>query len=274
MTAHDATDTLHLISISHQRLEFLIVTSELVFEHPLNEKIRTYLRVETLFNQLEQIKTTLSESDSSVQNFFRTLFDLNDVLDRCEWRSELLKDLDKQRQLFRQWANAPQIDTSKIDELVSKTDGYFRTINQHPKLSNFIKEDRLLSLIRQRLTLPGGTCSFDLPQLYFWQHQSLEQRISDIEKWVHPFATIAEVMGFLLSMLREQSVAEQVIAHGGFYQGQREGCVMLRIKIDGGIKGFPTISGHKNRFAIKFMSLEGAITNDLNFTLTCCRSFQ
>ncbi|MFM2484803.1 cell division protein ZapD [Celerinatantimonas yamalensis] len=270
MTVSAAIDTLETDLI------FIIVRvqavfSELTFEHPLSEKIRTYLRVEMLFNQLEKTKTT--QTDNEVQHFFRTLFDLNEVLDRCEWRSDLLKDLDKQRLLLNQWAELPQIDTQKVFELVERTNRYFQQINQQPKLANLIKEDRLLNVVRQRLALPGGACSFDLPQLSYWQHQSDEQRMGNVEHWLTPFARVAEVMIYLLDMLREQGSEESIIAHEGFYQGQREGCVLIRLKMAAPLQGYPTISGHKNRFAIKFMSLDGAVLNDLPFTLTCCRSF-
>lgn len=248
------------------------MSNELIFEHPLNEKIRTYLRVETLFTQLQHLKAEQVDDANHMQSFLRILFDLNDVLDRCEWRSDLLKDLEKQRQLFKQWANVPQIDTHKVSELLERTNHYFTQINQHSKLSNFIKEDKLLAIIRQRLSLPGGTCSFDLPQLYYWQHQSIEKRLNDLEYWLQPFSLIAEVMHFLLNMLREQDCEETVTASSGFYQGQREGCILLRIKLPSNDLGFPTISGHKSRFAIKFMGLDGAIPHDIHFKLSCCRS--
>ncbi|MFM2483129.1 cell division protein ZapD [Celerinatantimonas sp. YJH-8] len=244
--------------------------NKLIFEHPLNEKVRTYLRVENLFDTLEQ--TTKMQDASQVQNFFRTLFDLNEVLDRSEWRSDLLKDLDKQRQRLRQWANLPQTDTSKVQEALTKANQLFSKINQQPKLSNLIKEDRFLNMLRQRLALPGGACSFDLPQLYYWYHLNEVQRDVDLLRWLTPFMEVASAMGFILSMLRGQSLQEYVVAKGGFYQGQREGCALLRLEISSEVPCFPTISGHKNRFAIKFMTLDGAIQNDLNFSLTCCRS--
>jgi cell division protein ZapD len=33
-----------------------------------------------------------------------------------------------------------------------------------------LREDRLIGLVRQRLSIPGGCCSFDLPTLHMWLH--------------------------------------------------------------------------------------------------------
>ncbi|CAG9000203.1 MAG: Cell division protein ZapD [Candidatus Celerinatantimonas neptuna] len=246
--------------------------NELIFEHPLNEKVRTYLRVENLFDTLEQ--SVPMRNSCELQCFFRTLYDLNEVLDRSEWRTDLLKDLDKQRQQLRQWAQLPQTDTSKVQEVLEQTDQLITRINKQPKLANLIKEDRLLNTLRQRLTLPGGACSFDLPQLYYWQHQPQQVKQSDLERWLKPFTEVATAMKFLLNMLREQTSEERVVALNGFYQGQREKCSMLRLKIDEETACYPAISGHKNRFAIKFMTLDGALQGDLHFSLSCCRSLQ
>lgn len=243
---------------------------ELIFEHPLNEKVRAYLRVEHLYEALEQ--ASLMENAGDVPNFFRTLFDLNEVLDRSEWRSDLLKDLDKQRQQLHQWANLPQTDTSKVQQLLEETNRRFTVINQQPKLSTLIKEDKFLNTLRQRLALPGGACSFDLPQLHYWNHLPIDVRKKDLHNWLKPFTEVASAMTFILGMIRSQAVEEQVVANGGFFQAQREHCVLLRLKIPLETSCYPTISGHKNRFAIKFMTLEGAIQSDLHFTLACCRS--
>ncbi len=37
-----------------------------------------------------------------------------------------------------------------------------------PRIGQFLREDRPIALVRQRLSIPGGCCSFDLPTLHIW----------------------------------------------------------------------------------------------------------
>lgn len=65
------------------------------FEHPLNEKMRTWLRIEFL---LTQLNTQLPLHDhATALHFFRNASELLDVFERGEIRTELLKELDRQQ---------------------------------------------------------------------------------------------------------------------------------------------------------------------------------
>lgn len=72
------------------------VSPTVLFEHPLNEKMRTWLRIEFLLQQLHG-QRALSETAIAL-TFFRTVSDLLDVLERGEVRTELLKELERQQQ--------------------------------------------------------------------------------------------------------------------------------------------------------------------------------
>ncbi len=58
------------------------VSPSVLFEHPLNEKMRTWLRMEFLLQQLHG-QRALSETAIAL-TFFRTIADLLDVLERGE----------------------------------------------------------------------------------------------------------------------------------------------------------------------------------------------
>ena len=58
------------------------------------------------------------------------------------------------------------------------------------RFGSALKEDKLLSAIRQRFAIPGGACSFDLPNLHFWLQQPLEQRLAEIAQWLETLALL------------------------------------------------------------------------------------
>lgn len=65
--------------------------TQVLFEHPLNEKMRTWLRIEFL---IQQLTVNLPIVDhAGALHFFRNVSELLDVFERGEVRTELLKDL-------------------------------------------------------------------------------------------------------------------------------------------------------------------------------------
>lgn len=60
-----------------------------LFEHPLNEKMRTWLRIEFLLQQLAVHPAITSHADAL--HFFRNIGDLLDVFERGEVRTDLIK---------------------------------------------------------------------------------------------------------------------------------------------------------------------------------------
>ena len=65
--------------------------AQVVYEFPLNEKVRNYLRVEHLLGLLSEPKKTC-EQHTEIQ-FFRDFFALLDLVERIDLRTELLLDL-------------------------------------------------------------------------------------------------------------------------------------------------------------------------------------
>ena len=66
-----------------------------LFEHPLNEKMRTWLRIEFLIQQMAFRPQIASHADAL--HFFRNAGDLLDVLERGEVRTDLVKELERQQ---------------------------------------------------------------------------------------------------------------------------------------------------------------------------------
>lgn len=91
------------------------MSTHILFEHPLNEKMRTWLRIEFLIQQLSQ---HLPVNDhATALHFFRNVGDLLDVIERGDVRTELLKELERQQRKLQAWAEVPGVDQSRIDAL-------------------------------------------------------------------------------------------------------------------------------------------------------------
>lgn len=120
------------------------VSPTVLFEHPLNEKMRTWLRIEFLLQQLHG-QRALSETAIAL-TFFRTVSDLLDVLERGEVRTELLKELERQQQKLLAWADVPGVDMALIDQLRGQLKSRSSALMAAPRLGQALREDRLIGL--------------------------------------------------------------------------------------------------------------------------------
>ena len=126
------------------------------------------------------------------------------------------------------------------------------------KLGEHLKRNDFLIGIKQRTSIPGGSCDFDLPQLRFWLNQSHERRSSDLKNWAAPYLELDHVIELLLKTLRDSASARTVVAENGFYQkplDTRQSTQLLRISIPADATFYPEISAGKHRYSVRFMRL-------------------
>ena len=77
----------------------------------------------------------------------------------------------------------------------------------------------------------------------------------------------------LLQLWRDSGSFSAQVARNGFYQANAEGAELIRLHVDPSQGHYPTMSGHKSRFAIRFMPLDsenGQVPERLDFELACC----
>ncbi len=240
------------------------------FEHPLNEKTRIYLRVEALLHQLD----VSSKFSNELQhlNFFRALFDLLEIFEQIQLKSELAKDIEKQRLTYRTWLNVEGVDQDMLQSILQEVDQAHSELMSAERFGQSLKEDRFLSAIRQRFNLPGGACCFDLPALHHWRHLSNEAKQQDACNWMETLSSLSNALKLWLRLTRETGRFQALVAQNAFFQSDAEEANILRLNIPMHYSVYPMISGHKNRFAIKFIDFKSgqAYTGDIEFDLAVC----
>ncbi|EHD20146.1 MULTISPECIES: cell division protein ZapD [Brenneria] len=247
------------------------VSSTILFEYPLNEKTRTWLRIELLLQQLHR-NHSLTDMGSAL-TFFRAISDLMDVLERGDVRTELLKELERQQQKLLQWSHVPGVDMERIHSLRQQLKTQSGVLMAAPRMGQLLREDRLIAMVRQRLSIPGGCCSFDLPTLHIWLYQPQEQREQLVAGWLDSLAPLKKSLDMILELIRHSATFRPQISLNGFFQDNASEADLLRLRIDLAYQLYPQISGHKTRYAIRFLSLDnenGQIPARLPFDLACC----
>ena len=249
----------------------------IVYEYPFNESIRTMLRLEHLFERLD----TLVSREAAIDHHFAlaTLFEVMDVASRADLKSDLLKDLERHRNQFAQYRGNPSISEAALNEVIDRIDQVFTALNQLPgKAGHALTANEWLMSIRSRISIPAGTCEFDLPAYYAWQHETVASRQADLRRWLVTLLPLADALKVMLGLLRDSGSPHMVVASGGQYQqslSQSRSYSLMRVRIDGVTGLVPEISGHRLMVSIRWMRPdgEGRLRNspdDTGFELTLC----
>ena len=251
----------------------------ITYEFPLNERIRIFIRIEQLFQQLNHFLT--GESIWDKRAAIDILLDIVTIFSRNDLKSEILKELDRHSTALSLIANNEGVDSPKLQQILTELNNISKVLySEGGKIGINVMASDLFQSISQRSTIPGGTCSFDLPAFHYWLQQDVETQFKEIDQWTKPFTTIRTAIDLILSFIRSSSLGEDQVAQAGFYQQsleQSQPFQLLRITVDRSIPCFAEISGGKHRFSVRFMipSRNGTrpiqTAEDIPFNLTCCQ---
>jgi cell division protein ZapD len=229
--------------------------SVILYEYPFNERIRTYLRLEQLFIRLANL---ISREQALDHHFaITTLFEIMDVGARADLKSDVLKDLDKQKHAMDAFRGNPAIAEGVLDEVIQQLDQCFQSLSGLPgKAGQALTENDWLMSIRSRIGIPGGTCEFDLPAYYAWQHRPSSERTSNLVTWSKTLTPLADSIQLLLKLLRDSGAPQKVVASSGqFQQNLPQGRTfqLLRLALDPALELVPEISGNRLLVSIRMM---------------------
>ena len=249
----------------------------ILYEYPFNERIRTYLRLEHLFQRLDKL---LSRDDALDHHFaLATIFEVMDVAARADLKSDVLRDLEKQKQLLNSYRGNPAISEDALNAVVQQLHQCFEALNgQTGKAGQALTENDWLMSIRSRINIPGGTCSFDLPAYFAWQQGEASARQNDLRRWVETLKPMAESIQLLLKLLRDSGTGQKVMAVSGqFQQNLPQGRTfqLLRMRVNPLNGLIPEVSGNRLMVSVRFMRHESddrlhACAQDTAFELTLC----
>ena len=250
----------------------------LVYEQPLNERMRTFLRLEFLYTQA----TFHSESDStwSSRAAVSSLLEILAITARGDSRSDVLKELERQVNILKEYQTKTGVDPARLKSLMSNL------VKLRSDLSsiggNFmapLRDSEFLSAVKHRSAIPGGTCDFDLPDYSFWLNRPAEIRAAEFDSWLALIRPLCDGIAELLWLTRQNAKRKSEMAIGGIFQLQfdRENpCQLVRVTLPADTGLFPEMSGNQHRCTIRFLNWLDAtarpvhIEADVAFLLTCC----
>ena len=247
------------------------------YEYPLSERVRTQTRLEDLFGRVEYF---LHKNDPHEHHIaLLSIFEILEVSGRADLKSDLLQELERQKQVLLAFRNNPEISEDALSEVLADIEQVSTALfGMTGRIGQYLRENEWLMSIKQRTGIPGGACEFDLPSYHFWLHRPADERVTQLARWTSPLYPLRDGTAIILRILRESGKPVQMIAPQGTFQQMLGGRVaqMMRVRLDDAVACVPEISANKYVLNIRYL-VQGAeeprprtAESDVAFELTFC----
>jgi len=247
-----------------------------LYEYPFNERVRTLLRLEDLFDKLSYF---CAQSHPYCHHAaLLTLFEIGEVTTRADLKGELLQELERHKQTLASLRHNPQVAEDVLDSVLREIDAAQAGLNTTAgKAGQHLRENEWLMSVRSRSIIPGGTCEFDLPSYHAWLARDEADRAQDLHAWVQPLSHFHGALAIVLRLLRDGAHHGRYTAPQGCYQQMLQGRThaLLQVRVAGGLGAIPEISANKYMLWIRFTQADRdlrprPIERDVEFDLSLC----
>jgi len=265
---------------AHAQASTLAMPAEeiLIFEQPLSERMRTFLRLDFLYGQALYHNEMASSWGSRAA--MASLIDILAITTRGDVRSDVLKELERHLGHLNEFQSKPGVDGGRLRTVMSNL---LRLRSELQSAgSTFLqplRDSEFLNAIKHRSAIPGGTCEFDLPDYYYWLSHAPEERMKTFNEWLGMLRPLCDSIAELLWLTRQNGRTRPETAKGGAFHitfDRDTPFQLLRISVPASAKLYPEISGSHYRCSMRFLSWNGLAERplqseqDVPFTLSCC----
>lgn len=224
----------------------------IIYEQPLNEKIRLFLRLELLAKRFRHHLAAKSRPD--VLSALTLLLELYNLSARIDLKSDVIKEIDRTSQSVRRVI----AETGEQDATLEQLTDYSNLLYQlREPLGQHMLSHMFFSTLRQRASLPGGVNGFDISLLNFWLQKDVAVCIEDLQRWSEPYMQTADAAGFLLNLIRNYCEGQEHVAKAGFFQlSLQTPHQLLQVLLPDDARLYPEISAGKQRFSLRFVDVD------------------
>ena len=249
----------------------------ITYEYPFNERIRTLLRLEDLFEKTAYFV----QEDGALEHHTAlvTLFEILEVASRADLKMDLIQELERQRQTLLAFRNNPDISEEALSGALYEIEqSSAALLAMTGKIGQYLRENDWLMGIKSRAAIPGGVCEFDLPSYHWWQHRPVDVRRHALDGWIKPMLPLRDAAAIVLRLLRSSGRPKSYTATNGQFQLNLGGTAaqMVRVSVAVEEQAIPEVSANKYFLNIRFtkppvneIKARGCET-DVPFDLTFC----
>jgi cell division protein ZapD len=250
----------------------------LIFEQPLNERMRTFLRLDFLYNQALYHNEKASQWGSRAA--VGSLIDILAITTRSDVRSEVLKEIERHLAQLQEFENKSGVDASRLRALVNNLSRLRSALSAAGgTFVQPLRDSEFLAAIKHRSAIPGGTCEFDLPDYFFWLNQDAGNRTQAFNEWLALLRPLCDAVAEVLWLTRQNGRSRKEVAAGGTFAinfDRDTPLQLLRICVPADAGIYPEISGSHHRCSVRFLRWNGLASRpsqaegDISFQLITC----
>jgi len=127
----------------------------ITYEYPFNERIRTLLRLEDLFDKAAHFMRGETQYEHHVS--LLTLFEILDVAGRADLKVDLVQELERQRQALLSFRNNPEVSEEALSGALYEIEqASSALLAMAGKIGQYLRENEWLMSIKSRASIPGG----------------------------------------------------------------------------------------------------------------------
>lgn len=247
----------------------------IVFEQPLSERVRTFMRLEFLFQQRRH--HALDDSPTGTRAALQSLLDVLSLTARSDLKSEVIKDIQEQQAALTR--SPALLQGMEVRTAFARLADALKGVQRLPShfAGSSLRSHEFLDAIAKRSAIPGGAAPFDMPALHRWLGEPTIRIRADLERWFSHFSPYEVAIAASLDVLRHCGSDQALVATGGVHLHTPQAAhQLLRVKVSSDTGLYPEISAGRYRYSLRFMrqpdvdSRATQITQNVAFQLQCC----
>ena len=245
-----------------------------LYEEPVQEKIRKFIKIEFLLNKIYYFKGKEDRNDNYVA--LLSLCELYEILSRSDIKSELIREVENHNSYFLKIKDIPETgaDKDKLNSVLEKQNILLQLIHGvEPNYLDYLEHDILFKTI-----LKNCFTQLQPSSVEFWLSRDILNRETQIDLWLEPLQFIKRAIDFILEVIRKSGKFEDRMAEKGFFIEKldpKKNILLIRVTLTSDLYYYPQLSVGKQRLTIMFMSKDDKnnlipYQEDVSFILTTC----
>lgn len=250
-----------------------------VYEQPMNERYRLFLRVEQLFERLDHHLSGDRVWDTHAALI--ALLELFHTISRGDSKLELIKELDRQHASLSRFDERSAVDRERLRGLLDEQRRLLDALHARKgTLGQELRGNDLLNQLQQRASAGGRPGVLDLPAYQEWLQRPAAERHREVGAWLGPLDPARAAIWQCLALVRESVDWQRIEARAGFHDQpveSRQPVQLIRVRLGSAHPHrFPEISAGRQRFTIRFFEQHSPaeraaqVRENIVFDLACC----
>jgi len=244
---------------------------QFTYEHPINERIRIFLKLEYLFAHI-----SFDNQLSSLINILQ----ISEISKRFDLRFECLQSLDRiHLNLLQLQKNSSNIDLQKLDETKINIEKQINILKSGKgKFGEYIIQNEALNNIISKHNSPGGIITNEIPYLKFWIQKPSDIKVNELIAMHKEFEPLRHAIMTILGFIRSSSAPKKENSQNGAFSKMLDNnrLQLIRVSLSKKINAYPEISGNNKFISIRFLTKELlkdkpiTIKNSFDFDVCYC----